>query len=314
MTVIRRPTAVDLALLVLTALIWAAAFVAIKVAVPETGPWWLAAHRVVLGFLVLFPIALFAGLRLPKTRGSAALLFLMAILNMVIPFVLIAWAETRITAGVTSLLMGAGPFMALVLSHLFTADDKLTWRKTAAMAMGFGGVALVVGYDALAGLGQQSLPGQAAALTASLCYVTAGLLIRRIDLDPLSMAALSLAIGSAALVALAFLMQGPPAADLSAPALQALLFLGALPTGLAYLLRFHLIRTIGYSTFALAIYLIPVFGVLLGWLMLGEELSVRTLAALALVVSGLFVARGTGSLTRPSRARIPYRRSGGSGI
>ena len=74
--------------------------------------------------------------------------------------------------------------------------------------------------------------------------------------------------------------------------MAALVYLGVFPTGLAYILRFHLIRVIGYSRFSLSINLVPVFGVALGVLILGEPLSINLLIALALVLAGLFVAGG----------------------
>ncbi|WP_419913332.1 DMT family transporter [Hoeflea sp.] len=288
---IERATIADLLLIGLTALIWASAFTAIKVAVPETGAYWLAAIRVVLGFIVLLPYALWKGFIFPQDSRTWWLLIGMSLLNVVFPFLLISWAELSIDAGVTALLMGTGPFFALVGSHIFTEDDKLSATKLIGVAFGFTGVLIIVGYDALAGLGRSNLLAQGACFLGSMCYVTAGLLIRRIDIPPGRLACLALGTSSIALLALAFVADGAPTMDLSANAAMALVYLGLLPTGLAYILRFHLIRKIGYSTFAMGLNLIPVFGVFLGIWLLGEPLSARILLALCLVVCGLFIAR-----------------------
>ena len=137
MTPITRAGPVDLALLLFVAIIWASAFIAIKVAVPETGPLWLAAIRVSIGALALLPYALAKGLVLPQTGRVWSLIVIMACFNVVIPFFLISWAELTIDAGVTSLLMGTGPFLALIGSHFFTRDDRINRQKSLAVLFGY---------------------------------------------------------------------------------------------------------------------------------------------------------------------------------
>lgn len=291
MDTIKKATIADLLLVGLTALIWGSAFTAIKVAVPETGPYWLAAIRVTVGFAVLLPYAIWRGFVLPATPRTWALLVLMAAFNVVVPFLLISWAELSIDAGVTSLLMGTGPFLALIGSHFLTHDDKLTPTKALGVLLGFMGVLTIVGFDAIAGLGRSNLIAQLACFLASMSYVVSGLLVRMIDIPPGRLACLALGVSSAALIPISFFADGPPPFDLSGNAGFALIYLGLIPTGLAYLLRFHLIRKIGYSTFAIGLNLIPVFGVLLGVLLLDETLSLRIFLALVLVVCGLFVTR-----------------------
>ncbi|MCP4317162.1 MAG: DMT family transporter [Hyphomicrobiales bacterium] len=288
---IENATVPDLLLVVLAALIWGSAFTAIKVAVPETGPYWLAATRVTIGFLVLLPYAIWRGFILPTSSSVWFLLVMMSLLNVVLPFLLISWAELSIDAGVTSLLMGTAPFFALIGSHLFTTDDRLTRTKTLGVLLGFCGVLTIVGFDAFAGLGRSNLMAQIACFLGSMSYVAGGLLVRKIDIPPGRLACLALGISSLALIGIALLADGLPSLDISANATVALLYLGLLPTGFAYLLRYYLIRKIGYSTFAIGLNLIPVFGIVLGVWLLGEALSVRILLALALVVCGLFVTR-----------------------
>lgn len=290
--VIRAPTRLDLSLMVLTALIWASGFIAIRIAVPETGPVWLAAIRVGIGFLVLLPYAIWRGMVWPESRGQWGLIVGMALLNVVVPFVLIAWAGRTIGAGELSLLMGVGPFLALIGSHFMTDDDRLTARKLVSVLLGFAGIVVLFGPSLAAGLASSSLLAKLATLGASVCYVTAGLLIRRITLPPVRLACLALAIGTAALIPLALIAEGLPETGLSSPALLSLIYLGVFPTGVAYILRFTLIRTIGYSRFSLSINLIPVFGVALGVIILGEPLSLTLILALALVLSGLLVSNG----------------------
>jgi len=303
---IRRAGPLDVSLLVLVALIWASAFIAIKIAVPDTGPLWLAAIRVTIGALVLAPYALWRGLVLPGTAKVWGLVLAMAMLNVAVPFFLISWAGLTIDAGMLALLMGTGPLMALVGSHLFTVDDKINALKLIAVALGFSGVIVLVGGATIGGLGGAHIMAQLATLAASLCYSTSGLLVRRIDIPPTRMAFLALCVGAAMLIPLAALVDGVPATMPSSSAVWALLYLGAFPTGLAYVMRYQLIRAIGFSTFALSIYMIPAFGVLLGVLILGEELQPKMLVALGLIMAGLFFARaGSGSAATPSARGRP---------
>ncbi|MEO1702041.1 MAG: DMT family transporter [Pseudomonadota bacterium] len=289
-TTIRQASAADIGLLLLISLIWASAFVAIKVAVPAVGPLWLAAIRVAIGCLAVLPFALHAGIELPKTATVWLLVISMSLLNVVIPFFLIAWAELTIDAGVASLLMGVGPILALLSGHFFTLDDRINRWKLMAVLLGFCGVVILVGGDALSQLGGRHTLAQFAALAGALCYVSAGTLIRKIPIGSVRLAFLALVLGSAVLLPVALFFDSVPAMP-GPQAASALLYLGIVPTGIAYVMRFHLINTVGYSTFSLSVNLIPVFGVLLGAIVLAERPSPQTGLALALVIGGLFVAR-----------------------
>lgn len=288
-TAIRRATPVDLATLAFVAMLWALAFVAIKVAAPALGPPGVALARSVIGCAVLLPFALARGLHWPEGREQWTLVLAMAVLNISVPFVAISWAELTIDAGVTSLLMGVGPLLAMVGAHYLNDGDRLTPRRLIGVALGFTGIVVLVGVEALSGLGS-ALPAQAAALGASACYVVAGLLVRRIEIEPLSLSVIALGIAAVTLVPV-FLVTGAGDAPVTVEVAMVTVFLGVFPTGLAYILRFRLIRTIGYATFALGINLIPVFGVGLGVALLGEPLTASLMVALTLVVGGLLVAR-----------------------
>lgn len=287
---LREPTRLDLSLMIMTSLMLASGFIAVRFAVPETGPVWLAAIRVGIGFLVLLPYAIWRGVVWPSGRSQWMLIIGMAFLNVVIPFILIAWAGKTVEASVLSLLMGTGPFLALIGSHLMTDDDRLTPRKLVSVLLGFAGIMVLVGPSVFSGLAGSSFMGQLAALGASVCYVSAGLLIRRIAMPPVRLASLALAIGTAALIPLALIFEGLPSGLYPAPVFGALIYLGLFPTGIAYILRFSLIRAIGYTRFSLSINLVPVFGVALGVLILDEPLSINLIAALALVLAGLYVS------------------------
>lgn len=288
---IRKPNTLDYTLLLGLVVIWASAFLAIKVVVPETGPLWLAAIRVLIGFVVLLPWAIWRGFIWPDKFRQWRLLLAIAVLNVAAPFFLISWAELTIDAGITSLLMGVGPFIALIASHFFTDDDRFTAAKLAAVLLGFTGILIVVGADAILGIGE-NLPSQLAALCGSACYVASGILIRRLEgFPPVRLSCLVLGIASIILVGFASVYDGAPNLQISKTAWILLIYLGLVPTGIGYILRYRLIQAIGVSAFALGLNLIPVFGIAMGAVFLGETISWTVIVALILVMSGLLVSR-----------------------
>lgn len=288
---IRKATALDLILLIGTMAVWGMAFIAMKVAVPETGPYWLAAARTGFGLIAVLPFLFWAKLKWPKDAMQWGYLLVIVVLNTTVPIILISWAELTLDAGVSALLMGAGPFMALFVGHLVTSDERFTVLKLIAVCMGFGGILSVVGLDVLSRLGSDDLLSQGALLLAALMYVVAGFTVRRIDLPPISLAVLTLALGTILLVPLSYVMTGPIPVDISHRALGWLVFVGVFGTGLGFVSRYYLIQKIGYSMFSIGVNLIPVFGVLFGALILGEVITLQLAIALMLVVGGLFIVR-----------------------
>ena len=301
---LRKPRGSDIALILLVVLIWASAFQAIKIAAPQIGALWTAALRTWIGFAVLLPFALWRGWLWPEGASQWLLLMLVALLNVVLPFTLISWAETTIPSSLTALLMGAGPIWAVLLSHVMTEDDRLNTRKVVGVVLGFAGVALVVGRDALSS-GGGPLLAQTAAFAGSLFYVVSGVLVRKFrNLPPTRLATLILAMASLQFGLAIWLAGAEWPAVYGDSAILAVLYLGLLPTGLAYLIRYHLISTIGYSYLALGVNLLPVFGVMLGALILGEPVTGPMLGALALIVAGLAVARGGAGSPEPVNGRV----------
>ncbi len=291
MNQISRAGRADLALLILTALIWASAFSAIKFALEDLGPVWTAASRVGIGFLALIPFVVFGSSKVKLTKAIFVNTFFIAMLITVIPFIFISWGLQYIDSGITALLMGTTPFMAMVLGHFFTKDELINRYKLLAVAVAMSGILLIVGPDAIKNLGSTSFIAQLAIIGAGFCYVSGGIMIRKVDMKPVPFTVLALGIGTIVLVAIALLIEGVPTKLPSLKASAALLWLGLFPTGLAYILRFYLVRRVGVSTFAIAMNAIPVFGIIFGAILLNERIEAKTIVALCLVICGLFIAR-----------------------
>lgn len=287
----------DVAMLLLTALIWASAFSAIKFALEDIGPFWAAASRVGIGFLAILPFAVFSKTKFNITLNDLKMVAFISMLITVIPFMLISWGLQYIDAGISALLMGTTPFMAMIMGHFFTKDETINGFKLLAVFLAMTGILLVVGPSAVKNIGSTLLIAELAIIAAAFCYVSGGLFIRKVDMKPIPFTALALGLGAGVLIIIALLTEGMPTKLPGSKASLALLWLGVFPTGLAYVLRFYLVRKVGISTFAIAMNTIPVFGIIFGAILLNETIGQTTIIALCLVISGLGVAR----LGTPSR-------------
>ncbi|MBA4781775.1 MAG: DMT family transporter [Rhizobiales bacterium] len=294
MIAIRRATPVDLLLLIGTMAIWGLAFVAMKIAVPEVGPYWVATARTGFGLLSLLPFCLWRGFQWPRGGRQWQLVLVLVAFNSTIPIILIAWAQLSLSAGVAALLMGTGPFIALFVGHFATTDERFSTLRLLAVMMGFSGVISVVGLEPLAKLDIGLILAEGALILAASMYVVAGYTIRRVDMQPLSLATLSLALATLVLAPVSLFLGGPFPSDVSARAFTWLVFAGVLGTGFGFVMRYYLITRIGYSMFSIGVNLIPVFGVIFGALILAEAVTPEILLALLLIVGGLFVARLAG--------------------
>lgn len=290
MTQISRPGPIDILLLLLVAVIWGSAFTSIKIAVTDMGVMWTAAIRVVVGFLALVPFFWFRRF-FPSSGKAWMMIALVALFNMVIPFILISWAMKNIEAGIGSLLLGTTPFIAMVIGHFATQDERITPLKILAVIFAVTGVAVLVGADAISGVGTVAIWSQASIIGAGVCYICAGFMMRKIDMPPVAFTTLALGAGSMMLVSLSFAVSGMPNFSVEASTVYSLLWLGLFPTGFAYLMRYFLVRRVGVSTFALAMNTVPIFGIITAAFLLDEAVERTTLVALALVLLGLMVAR-----------------------
>jgi drug/metabolite transporter (DMT)-like permease len=288
--------ALDLALLLALATLWGASYTFIKVAVAEIPPITLIAGRTLIAGLLLFAIMKASGLALPSDLRTWRSFLVQALLNSVIPFTLIAWGQQTVDASLATILNSTSPIFTFLLA-VALASERVTARKLAGVALGIAGVALVIGADALRGLGGHLL-AQAAILAATLCYAGAAIFGRNFaTLHPLVPAAGSLLCAAAVLMPASLAIDTPWTLTPSARALAALLALSVFSTALAFVLYFRLLRTLGsVGTTAQAYLRVPI-GVLIGVVFLGESLSATALLGMLCVVAGV------AAMTMPARTR-----------
>jgi len=300
----RKPTPFDMFMLVVIAAIWGSSFFAIKVAVTGgIGPVTVAAGRTVIAAVVLYIYIRLRGHGLPRGLAAWAPLFWIGLFSSALPFFLISWGEQEISSGLAAILMSMSPLFALILSHFLTAGDRFTLFKLMGVAIGFSGVLVVIGLDPLSELGLKFW-SQVAVMGASLCYVTAGIITTRVrDRLPADvMTAGSMIVAAVLTLPASLAFEAPLAATAGGDALLAVIYLGLVPTAIAFMLRMRMIVTVGLTFFAMVGYLIPVFGVFWGAALLGEEVPLKSLAALALILGGIQLSR-MGQAREKARAK-----------
>ena len=283
------------AMLFALSVVWGGSFFFQEVAVAALPPLTIVLARVALAAVTLWAVLAVTGARLPRGGAVWVAFFVMGFLNNVVPFALIVWGQQTLASGVAAILNAMTPVFTVIAAHLLTADERLTPGKLAGCAFGFSGVAVMMGPEAISGLGAGGI-AQLAVLAAALSYALAGLYGRRfraMGLTPLATAAGQVTASSAMLLPLVVLVDRPwtlPVPGL--PVLLALAGLAMLSTALAYILYFGILARAGATNLLLVTLLIPVSAAALGILVLGERLTAADLAGMGFIALALVAIDG----------------------
>jgi len=280
----------SLALLVLLAALWGGSFVFMRVAAPALGPLPLAYARVALAATALLLLA-FAQRRVPPFRTRWREFAVLGVVNSATPFALFSFASLHVPASTGAILNATSPFFAAVAAA-YWLGEALTWRKIAGMALGFAGVATLVGWHPETITADVAL-AIAACLAAALCYALGSVYAKRSLADVPSFAVACASQMTAAVALMPLLpfatIPGPVTVLVGANVVA----LALASTALAYLIYFRLIADAGPQRALTVTFLIPLFGVLWGFLFLGEPVTASMLAGGALVVAGTALALRT---------------------
>ena len=284
--------ATEWVMLIVLSVLWGGSFFFVEVALDGFEPFTLVTGRVGLGALALLIFVYATGNRMPRSAGLWGAFLVMGALNNLIPFSLITWGQVHIDSGLASILNATTPLFTVLLAHVMTRDERLTAGKVAGVLFGLVGVAVLIGPDALRGLGVQGL-GQIAVLVASLSYGFAGIFGRRFKEIPSSVAAAGMLTTSTVMVApLALVLERPWTASPGIGALLAVVGVAILSTAIAYLLYFRILARAGATNLLLVTFLIPVSALLLGIVFLGERPDWTAFAGMALIFAGLAAVDG----------------------
>lgn len=273
--------------------VWGGAFLSTKLALDGFGPWTVAAGRVVIAAAVLTVVAGLAG-QLRGLRGVAVWVHVVAFaaVSVAVALMLLAWGQQHVTSAFAGVAMGAVPLIVLPLAAAFSPGERVTRWKVAGVALGFVGLAVLVGPEAMqARGGAWELWGRLACIGTAACYAIGSIITRRCPpVPPLGFAAVTLLVGAVMVLPVALWFEGVPRAWPVVPGL-ALLWAGVGPTALGAMIRVQVIRSAGSVFMSMTSYMVPVWAVILGWALLGEVIGVRTLAGLVLILAGIGLAQ-----------------------
>jgi len=289
----RAMTLGEWGLIGLLSLLWGGSFFFAKVAVAELPPFTLVFARVSLAAITLYAVLRIGGRRMPADRGLWLAFLGMGALNNLIPFSLLFYGQTQVASGLASILNATTPLWGVLLAHGLTRDERLTPRRLAGTAAGFAGVVVMIGTEALAGLGTAVL-AQLAVVGAALSYGFAGIFGKRFRGQPPMVTATGQLTASSLLTLPVMLAADAPWA-LAAPGLPvvaAVIALATVSTALAYVIYFRVLATAGATNILLVTFLVPVSAIALGILVLGEALTVAQVAGFALIGLGLALIDG----------------------
>jgi drug/metabolite transporter (DMT)-like permease len=291
----RTMTAPEWAMLLALSVLWGASFFFIGIAVHELPPLTIVVLRVGLAAAMLYATLRLLGPRLPRRAEVWAAFFGMGFLNNVVPFCLIVWGQTHIASGLAAILNATTPLFTVLVAHAFTADEKMSRNRLAGVLLGLAGVTLMIGPDALGGIGTDVL-AQLAVLAAAISYAFAGVFGRRfrqMGVAPMATATGQVVASTLMLLPIALLVDRPWTLPMpSATVWAAILGIAAFSTALGYVLYFRILATAGATNLLLVTFLIPVSAIVLGSLVLGERLGTRHFLGMALIGTGLAAIDG----------------------
>lgn len=288
-------SALEWTMLLALSVLWGGSFFFNGVAVRELPPFTIVACRVMLAAVTLLLVMRAMGVKMPTDRTTWTAFFAMGLLNNVIPFSLIVWGQAHVASGVASILNATTPLFTVLVAHGLTQDEKLTGPRVFGIGIGFAGVAMLIGMDALQSLGVNVL-AQLAVLAAAVSYAFAGVFGRRfrsLGITPIATATGQVTASSMLLFPLALLVEQPWTLPLPSTAtLSALVGIAVLSTALAYILYFRILATAGATNLLLVTFLIPVSAIVLGVWALDETILPKHLSGMALIGVGLAAIDG----------------------
>jgi len=282
-------------MLALLSILWGGAFVIVELILLELPVLTTAALRVALAAAPLWAVTAVLGTAVPRTAGLLAAFGLLGLFNNAVPFSLIIWAQTAITAGLAAVLIATTPLFTALAAALFLSDERLSAARVAGVLLGLSGVAVMVGPEIGGAFGGHLLP-ELAVLGAALSYACAAVFARRfgrLGVPPLVVAAGQTTASALILVPAALLLEAP--FNLAPPAPWVWLAVAAfacLSTALAYILYFAVLERAGANNVALVTVLVPVVAVAGGALLLREPVTFGQLAGMGLIAAGLSLTDG----------------------
>lgn len=266
---------------------WGSSFMFTAISVRTIPPMTLTAARIVGAALMLWIVAWRMGLEVPRGARIWGLIALAGLNGNALPFALISWGQVRVDSSLAAILLSTAPLFTLPLMHFLTHDDRMDTRKSLGIGLGFVGVVILIGVDALSEIGA-GFWGQLALIGAAMSFALTYLWARALrDMSSLAVSAWVLLGSSLWSLPVALVVDRPWTLAPSLDSVLAALALAVLSTGAANLVFFWLVAQTRPSFVSLTNYLLPAVGVMWGVLLLGEGITWRALAAFSVIMGGI---------------------------
>ena len=286
----RTPKLIDYILLIILSLIWASAFFNIKIATYSFGPVTIAFLRVFFGSIPVLLLCYFKNIKIEAFSKDWHWFAMIGFINLVVPFFLIAYGVKSVQSNLAAILMSTTPLSSTILAHFYTKNEKFNLVKTIGILIGFSGIIFLFSDNIL--IDQNNFISALLILLGSTCYVVGGVLTLKISNKKNENVTGSILIWATIILFpfVAFLeqpWQSTPRID----SLVSVIYLGIVPTGIAWLLRFRILTQNGLIFQSQVSYLIPIFGVILGFIFLDELITTKVLISLIAVCIGIYFVR-----------------------
>ena len=286
----REPKVLDYFLLTILALIWASAFFNIKIATYSYGPVTIAFLRIFFGTIPLIALCFFKKIKIEAFSKDWYWFASIGIINLVIPFFLIAYGVQKVQSNLAAILMASTPLSATLLAHLFIDNEKINFTKAIGVLVGFSGIVFLFSDNIL--INKENFLSALLILIGSTFYVIGGLLTIKISNKKNENVTASILIWATIfLFPITAYFEKPWNLNPSIESTISVIYLGVFATGLAWLLRFRILKNNGLVFQAQVAYLIPIFGVILGYVFLKELITPKVLVALAAVIIGIYLVK-----------------------
>lgn len=280
--------------IILLALLWAPAFLFMKVAVQEIPPFTLVAGRVLLAAVALTVVMWQQKRRFPRFGAIWGRFAVLGLFLNVLPYILISWGEQYVDSGLASLLIGTDPLFTMVIAHFFIANDRLTPTKILGVVVGFGGLGLLVAPQVIDGI-SATFGGITAVVLAAISYGMGGVYAKMYQpkTNPLVTTSAQLWLATLFLLPVSLLWERPFTLPMpSITAITAVVALAIICTALTHVIYLWLLRSTKVTQLAMIAYLVPVIGLILGIVVLGERPGWHAYLGGALILVGVMIING----------------------
>jgi drug/metabolite transporter (DMT)-like permease len=288
------PRPLDWLLLAALVMMWGSSFLLTKIALSTLPPMTIVGGRLLIAAIVLLGVVYGAGKRLTTSKKLWSFLVVIAVIGNCLPFSLISWGQQQIDSGVAGILMAVMPLTTLFLAHFFVAGESIKMTKLVGFSLGFVGIVVLMGKDAINALqgSDTTLLAELAVLGGAFCYAVNTIISRRRPKGDAVVAAAGVTlVASSIMLPSASMLDAPWQLNPSLTSLIAVTVLGITSTGIATIIYFKLIESAGPTFLSLINYFIPLWAVTVGALFLGERPGWNALAALILILSGVALSQ-----------------------